>query len=466
MNYDDVKNQLQGLRGPEERPEFEHDVRVMLESRSQDPTVATERVRNTRRHLTIGSSVVGIAAAAVVAILIGSSLSQDDNKGSEVAQQPRASVTQPSTTEIKPLLASTVLAESLQRQATIVDVSGTLDMTEYPSKYPGGGDNPGFNVKGETFQLRARGDLHAVTPGVNGAPNSETWYDAATGTGLQCNGYGPCIKHVNAASTPTWFTSFTSVMNEQSSLLRTLAADDKTPVESVSVDGRNAWKISLTNPNANPADGPDAMTAVIDAESGFAIQLTTSNGGKPQREYSVAKFAVNSHLPDATFVGMPPQGVAVTTADDGYLRMTVDKASQRAGYRVPTPAKIPAGFALADVTFTSSQAYTGWRGGDEYNHNIVTQTYRNGLLSFTFSTRDSGPKGTLWYDNPDGLSQPLDTDPRVTLTDGYFSGVSARSTASATGADVWGVGSQQVFSVVGDLTNDEAIAFVQSLRIG
>lgn len=440
----DIKNALDAFEAPSPTDGFFDRI---------DSAVADEELpqRNNVRHLSrrrllLTAGPVGIAAALIVALLV---VQPGDKSTPHVAGPTTSSstpVTPPST--IKTLLASDVIAKSEESLANVNAISASILTTTNEKGIPDSHGRLRLKADGSYWQ----NDEHSTIS-----------YDATTGTLIDCS--GSCQKTVGVVDTDNFAHPSTSYV----ALMRTLRSSQAGSLEDDTYNGRPAWKITLNTTVRNlytavitpDADDPVQITMFIDKETAFPVYEKIVQKSKVQ-EIKISDLEINPTFGPHDFDAGFGQTVQVLSKPQ-YTRIQLADLSKHAGYVALVPSDIPSGFKLAEVSIGSNHMYDG---SNEFLQNVVVLTYRRGLQSFSVTARDAG-KNLTWEDPVEnGIEEATPpTTKSVPLTDGAFAGTTATLVQRPIGNHLWGKNVDLVFTVSGDLSDDDMIAAAASLAV-
>jgi len=141
----------------------------------------------------------------------------------------------------------------------------------------------------------------------------------------------------------------------------------------------------------------------------------------------------------------------VTPNDRGYLPVNVSAASAQLGYQPLRPTFLPAGFELAAATVRTEGK-------------VLSLRYQRGFQQVVITTRTSPvAKGAAW---PSPFPGAAFEQPRsVAIGAGPYRGTTAMRTGSIGSVPaMWGTDGKLAFTVWGDLSDDELVKLVESLR--
>ncbi len=234
---------------------------------------------------------------------------------------------------------------------------------------------------------------------------------------------------------------------ELSLALRSLADVDEEAAGKARVGGRAVWV--LGGPLPDPGRGPDRVVLVVDRARLAPVRITLLRRGRSVRTVRFSEVALDAPVGPFT-IDLSADGVR--PVDRGFRPVGLDDVVSAVGYAPLRPAYLPPGFELA--------ASTVRRQG-----RVVSVAYQRGNESVVVTTRSSPvQRGDLWADPFDrGGHRPRVE--RVQVTSGPFRLTTAQRVAEV-GAlpSVWGSNDTLAFTVAGDLTAEQLIRVVASLR--
>ena len=238
-------------------------------------------------------------------------------------------------------------------------------------------------------------------------------------------------------------------------------------VEREIVDGREAWVVQ----RARPAQHPELHVVTIDERTGLALRVDGIHAGQPEYQLRVENLEVSTGA-EPTF--RIPDGVAVTTINQGSVRTTVDDVRRVGGFAPVLPTWLPSGFTMGELVATV--AGTGpmtrsppgvsaaWRRGMDVL--VVMVLPRAGLSNNPFARGPSADRTPLR--DPEGqLTEPPRFE-RVPLAGGAFAGIEAERRVSGPhgGGSYLHVSNESlIVAVSGDISKEDAIRLVESLQV-
>lgn len=445
---EDIKNALDDFVAPDPSDGFFDRLDDAL---ADEPLPERQNVRHiSRRRVFFMAGPVGIAAALVIVLLV---VGSDSNKTSDIAAPTTTLTTAPVTTPstIKTLFASDVFAKVEESFANVTAISASTLVTSNQKGTP--------DVHGK-LRLRADGSYWQSDE------RSTISYDAPTGTYISC--FGPCQKMLGIVDTDNFAHPSTLYVI----FFRTLgtAQTDTALLEDSTFNGRPAWKITVkttvrhlyTAVVAPDADDPVEVTMMIDKETAFPVYQKTVQKNIVQ-EITVSDLKLNPTFGPHDFDAGYGKSVDILGKPQ-YTRIRLADISKHSGYAALVPTDVPVGFELAEVSIGSNKMYE--ESSNEFLQNVVVLTYRRGLQSFSVTNRSAG-KNLNWEDpaeNGTEVATPPITKP-VPLTDGAFAGTIATLVQRPIGNHLWGKNIDLVFTVSGNLSDDEMIAVAASLSV-
>jgi len=235
-------------------------------------------------------------------------------------------------------------------------------------------------------------------------------------------------------------------------------------VHTSTLDGRPTWTVTFADSAKN-----QEVRLIVDQQSGLVFGSSWRDKGRLMWEHHVENVSINEPLDPALFrppaASQSPQGGATPARNDfGFKRVSLGDVKGVVGYAPLVPARVPDGFALADVT--ASARSDG--GQNQPGHlPLVSMVYRRGLGSFTVALMPEGEVSGL-NDFAGGAFTAGDLSQSLTLKGGAMSGSRADVFIGlwAAAAQVYIHSGQVPLDVVirGDLTRDELVAVAESLK--
>ncbi len=227
--------------------------------------------------------------------------------------------------------------------------------------------------------------------------------------------------------------------------------------------GRPAWVVTFAY---DPAEAVE-IRLTIDQQTGLVFASGQYEKGQPVFEYHVENVRINQPLAPGLF--LPPAGLhldpprAIPPGNDrGFRRVPLSRVERLVGYAPLVPARVPAGYALADVTATAKSPVHA----PGSSPSLVSMVYRRGFSSFTVALMPDDNGG--FPDPGGGAVTAGDLRQHITLAGGTLSGSRADVFiglwAATAQVFVWGRGVPLNVMIRGDLTRDELVAVAESLQ--
>ena len=262
-------------------------------------------------------------------------------------------------------------------------------------------------------------------------------------------------------------------------VIRALVAGSDASADSVTYDGRGAWRLELAVPPV--ADDPlsaDRVVLTVDKETGFPLDTVELRGDRKVIEHRVVAFAVGAAgARDESAMFRAVRTAIVNPDDDPMTREMHDYGCRRAPLGrfvdlIGRPAIVadwmPDGFQLADATAKTGIGYA--------NDPETSVVYRGGLWAFavdSYRLKELGVFGDEGgvVEDPIGENSGLN-DEVVTLTSGLFKGTDAHVVIDLrkrySPPHLWLRDQDRGLAVVvlGDLSRDELVAVAESLELG
>jgi hypothetical protein len=412
---------LRELDAPEHRPEFHRELRRLLhEERS-----AVRRRSAVRWSL----RAAGVAAAAAVAVALVGLPKSGGGPAVASAATVKAHV-RAALADLHSL--SGVLVDGGERWQFSLDAAGDLRLE---------GPRTGDVVTYDATAGVVRSAQHSASLGA-----AVLFYAERRGVAPGPPDQGP----------PTW------VLPEQyGAYVRAALAAAPSTVRTTTYAGRPAWRLEVdTIPNAIvPDSSGDHLSITVDEQSGMPVRIVETKHGRVLHELRIEQLAVDPALPRDTFELAFPAGAEVMRSDDGFRRVALADVASAVGYSPLVPARVPAGYHLAEVAVARSGAPTGKEGGNPASEMVVSLSYRRGIDQFLVTTRlrGNGP----WSDplaSPEGF---VDKPEDVALANGTAAHVVL---SPHTVPHLWALTGSLVVTVGGDLSRGELVHVADSLR--
>ena len=313
--------------------------------------------------------------------------------------------------------------------------------------------------------MDARGDLRSTA--LDGSADSV--FDAATGVLRSYNvsaalGSGPHFASVvtgEAPGPPDGGPGDAFLQRQLGAVVRALLAARDPQVRETVFAGRKAWQAVLsTQPNRWYGDY-DRLDVTIDQETGIPLRALYTLRGKFRSELRVERLVVDRPLPPGTFALPFPRGKEVLRSDEGFRRVSLERAPSVVGYEPLVPDRVPDGYELADVAVAREPAPVD--PNNPPSRDVVSLSYRRGFDQFLVTTRRRGDG--RWRD-PLGPPPGLTAHPQpVTFHGGALDGITGQLDVDPrTIPHLWALTPRLVVTVSGDLTRAELLEVAQSLR--
>lgn len=410
------------------------------------------RRRGGRPRLVVLGSV---AAAVAVAVLLASWLVAPNDRGPGVLRPQVASASEVRTRVAQALAG----AKTLQGEVRVECAVPVGDCEGTPQAH---------GVLASRFATTARGDLRvtAVEGGSDLAYRADTGVEHSYTPGQR----PPAFDRVGLAPAPPDAAPTASVLDRQfgSAVRAFLASRADVPVTQLNQDGRPAWRLDTrVEPNklAGPGQSGDRLEVVVDRASGFPVLIRETNAGAFIREIRLTGLTVDAAIEPAIFELQYPPGTGRPGRQEGrFRRVGLQEVAAVVGYQPLVPAKIPAGFELAEVAVASASQPTGQEGLNPESRNVVSLTWRRGFDRMTVTTRATGPDRSAWSDPLGSGEGFIDTPEKISLDGGALNGAPAEVLVQVRDVPhLWVLSDRLVVTVAGDLTRDELVAAAQSL---
>jgi hypothetical protein len=305
------------------------------------------------------------------------------------------------------------------------------------------------------FALDARGDLRIEPAGAGTAV-----YDAKTGVvrSLERSASlagGPLFASVTTGyppSGPELAGDFTQ--RQLTGVVRSLLAAGEPRVDSVTVDGRAAWRVTLAVEPDPRLFEADRVEVTVEKKTGMPLRVVWDAAGKTRASMRVESLRVDPRLPADEFELAFPRG-EVLHQDLGYRRVSLAGVRSVVGYEPFVPRKLPAGYRSAEVGVARDVSPAA--GGESPSRDAVEVSFRRGLQQFVVGSQ--ARRGA----SHDPLGGP--GGERVTLQGGDLDGATAEVVVDPRAVPhLWVATPTLLVYVAGDLTRTELIEVAESLQ--
>lgn len=426
---------LRALEVPAHRPDFWDRLLERLGADEGGDELARRRMRRARRRWSgLGVVAVGIAALILVTVgLPGRVLGPQVASAQEVTRRAARAV-------------ATARTVSGQAEVHEVDVQGNA------------------SDRRVSFTLDRAGDVRTddLSDGT-----SES-YRAETGTRRTLRETGGSVVAIEETGLPPGEPDGTGpdsfLRRDLAGVVQALVEAEDASVRETTFDERPAWRLvadvtpNLIGPSA------DGIEVVVDRATAIPVEITEKRAGAVVRRVRVLGLAVDRPVPPGTFeLAFPPEA-AVSHADGGFRRTTLEGAAAVVGYRPAVPSALPDGFQVSEVAVATSAPPTGAEGLNPPSRQVVSISYRRGLEGVIVTTRTTGPDPFAWSDPFRGEGQ-VSRSEAVTIRGGAFDGALGEVIVDALGLPhLWALGPDQVLTLSGDLGRDALVAAAGSMR--
>lgn len=226
-----------------------------------------------------------------------------------------------------------------------------------------------------------------------------------------------------------------------------------------------AWRFRRTLPTG-PDGSDEAWTVLLRRSDSLPLRVQRSSGSTAVLSVTYRSWAPSTEVADGLF-DQPMLANSVTTkTDHGFARVGLADTSIVGRGAAVTPAVVPSGFTLADVAVRGEAPPDEKTTGDGANPagaNIVALGYQRGPERISVTARDIGGDASAWSDpfvrSPGAITEQL------TIGDGRYNQIRVELVTEGDGsAHLWGIADDVLFTVGGDLTPDEAVRLVSSMR--
>ncbi|MGH8983706.1 MAG: hypothetical protein ACRDY6_07500, partial [Acidimicrobiia bacterium] len=245
-------------------------------------------------------------------------------------------------------------------------------------------------------------------------------------------------------------------------VIRALLAADDPAVSETTWRGREAWRAVIpVQPSqpTYPAD-IDRLTVIVDRETGLPVRILGTRRGRFVERTDVRRIAVNDGASEDEFRLRPPPGAEVHRRLEGFRRVTLAEAAAIVGYDPLVPRWLPDGYELVEVAAAE-------RGnndlGDRWTRGVISLSYRRGFDQLVVTTRLAGGDPSRWSDPLDlGLEEGREP---LELSGGALAGSRGELVLGPRELPhLWTVGEGRLLTVAGHLSRDELLRVAESLE--
>lgn len=294
--------------------------------------------------------------------------------------------------------------------------------------------------------------LTAADDGSGGAPVVET----AIAAGLAAGDPDP------APASPTVITDL-----QQAGVL--LRADPERRAPSTQSGDVGTW--TLTRDVGATASAPAARWQVeVRRSDGLPVRIEVRRDDELVRRTTFSRWSPGADAPAGTFDPPVPEGITPSLTTAGFVTTDLAGVAALGRGEAVTPGWLPEGFELTTVavraTAPDATTATTGEGTNPPDEAVASLGFQRGPERITITTRASGGRSGAWRDPFAAAGAPAPVSEETqTLGDGRFNGLEVVVTTDGLGrARLWGVSTETVLTVSGDLTEAEAIRVAASLR--
>lgn len=330
------------------------------------------------------------------------------------------------------------------------------------------------------FTLTAEGDFRLIGP----TDEERIAYDASTGVARSVQtsaslGGDTLFYAVRRGvapgppdqGPPTWI-----IPDQFGAFVRALLAAEDPRVREIAYEGRPAWRLEIDAvPNAIVPDfSGDRFEITVDRKTGIPVRVLETKNSAFLSEVRIENLALNADLPPHTFRLAFPHGAEVMRSDDGFRRVTLGEVAGIVGYAPLVPARVPAGYELAEAAVAREAFPTGSEAGNPPSRMVVSLSYRRGLDQFLVTTRLSRvpsevepelPPAEVWGDPLATGEGFVDKGEQLTIGRGALEGQRVELVLVPRGIPhLWALTDELVVTVGGDLSRAELVRVTESLR--
>jgi hypothetical protein len=268
-----------------------------------------------------------------------------------------------------------------------------------------------------------------------------------------------------AAGPPDTYVD-SSFQRELGSVVRALLETGDARVKTAEYKGLRVWSLATPvrqDKLASAGASPDHLEVKVDVQTGIPVYARWTIDGKLRRELRITSVEVNPDVSRSRLAVDVPDGVAVSTSDQGFQRVGLDEVEGVVGYAPLVPSWLPDGFDLADVTVARRGGATGVEAANPLAPNVVSLLFRRGFDRIVLSTREA--VSGEWSDPLASGEGFVDRPERIRLERGALSGVEANLLIVPLAIPhIWAQTDELVVTVAGDLSRNELLRVAESLE--
>lgn len=435
----EIEALLDRLDPPGPKPGFFEALTEEIETEPlESARVVPHASRRSRRVRWTAPAAGALAAAAVIVLLIGNSLSRP-TPGQSQAEEGSA------TSLASPLLASNIVSSAITAYTTTDNIQAKVDYSLAPSALSGRSTTESHNYDAT---ILGNGDFSLID-----TSGATTVYSAQTGVLLVC----PAGAHVTcdenqglSARDPQAIAADRLGLNRALALLRNADTTTSAKPKNVTFDGLQAWQLQLSysdDPVVSPQYAAKDVhtTLTVDKSTNYPLQVVTTVAGHPYLSVTLHDVRINSGLGPNLFSTDPPNGSNARIYPGTYERTTLADIQSEPSLLTPRVSKVPDGFQLAEVSADRS-------GG------VTELTYRHGLEEFTVTALKPPPVTDWLFDTefPKTPGEGTLNETTAKLSTGHFAGRETRIRETTSDLKAYVFDQTELVTVEGDLDPSQA----------
>jgi hypothetical protein len=436
---DMLGRELRAIDLPEERPDFFDALQAKLDAPLEKPA---------KRRFLVPMAGTAVAASIVASLLVVSAQRESDTSSRFAVPTTTTPSTSPATVPPEEkLTAIQVVARVEKAYAETKAIKGTLIQEFYaPAETEGAGNKTTHIID---LLYTSTGSLRSTE--VDGDTTTNRYYDSTVGdqTEVRIEKGQPASVSVYK-SMSGWYAG-NVLFQSASGYAQTFRDSANTNLTEITFEGKDAWQLAKRL-------GKIEVRLVADKETGYPLQLSGSDNGKPVFVHTLKNFQVNPEFAATDFTPVIPKGAIVQAdSNDALQRVTPEQASKLAGYPYVHPTYVPEGFQLVGISYKRSDTSMAGDG-----QQVIATVYRRGMatIEFVTSLRSTTDMRYLPWEGDVGW----ETMTQSVLTSGIYAGkqvdVEDDLLSSPT---IYGDGNKVSFGIHGGVSHDELLKMANSI---
>lgn len=219
--------------------------------------------------------------------------------------------------------------------------------------------------------------------------------------------------------------------------------------------------------SGEPAVRFDRVSMTVDRRTWLPVRVVRSYRGTVVESWAFRDVRLAVPLTTADFaVQLPGSAELITGADQGFRRLSLQKASAAVGGRLYVPERLPEGFSLSLAAVRTPEA-TLEQPASSRAPPVASLVYRSGFRSVVVTARPLRRSAVDSTDDPfvESIARGTSGATRVVLRSGGLAGARAHLSAEPLGLPhLWVAQDGVLVTVAGDVTRRELLRIAGSLE--